>query len=106
MLSSIDIKKQIIQESDISGIRRRTENLIDVNQEQALIEQADALERLTSEKGWIFLEAYMMKVIMGSLLEEKDRELSKGMINVMQYIAQLIKVRDGIFERRKEREVA
>ena len=64
MLSSIDIKKQIIQESDISGIRRRTENLIDVNQEQALIEQADALERLTSEKGWIFLEAYMMKVIM------------------------------------------
>ena len=36
MLSSIDIKKQIIQESDISGIRRRTENLIDVNQEQAV----------------------------------------------------------------------
>lgn len=106
MLSSMDIKKQIIQESDISGIRRRTENLIDVNQEQALIEQADALERLTGEKGWIFLEAYMMKIIMSSLLEEKDRELSKGMINVMQYIAQIIKVRDSIFERRKEKEVA
>lgn len=102
MLSSTEIKKQIIAASDISGIRKRVENTLDEGKEHDLIEQADALERLTGEKGWVYLEAYMMRIIMDCLLKDEQKDLAKGMINVMQYVSQIIKIRDNIFERREK----
>lgn len=104
LLSSSEIKKQILANSDISGIRRRTENNTDPQHEQNIIDMADALERMKSVPGWVYTEAYMMKIIMGSLLEDRDKDLYKGMINVMQFVDQTIKARDSIFARREKKD--
>jgi len=103
-LSSPEIKRQILGDSDISGIRRRMENQIDPNHEQDIIDQADALEKMISSSGWTVLEAYMMKNIMGTLLQGTNKELTPGMINTMQYVDQMLKLRDSIFARREKKD--
>jgi hypothetical protein len=104
LLSSSTIKQQILANSDVSGIRRRSENNPDPQHEQNIIEMADALERMKSVPGWIYLENYMMKVIMDAMLNDSDKDLYKGMINVMHFIDQTIKARDSIFARREKRD--
>ena len=102
LLDSSKIKQQILQQSDLTGIRKRVTSNFDADYEQAIIDQADALEKMTATQGWSCLEVYIMKIIMNALLEEKDRELSKGMINIMQYIDQVIRGRNMILERREK----
>ena len=104
LLSSSEIKKQILANSDISGIRRRTENNVDPQHEQNIIEMADALEKLRDTQGWIYLENYMMRIIMDTVLEDKNKDLSKGMINAMHFIDQTIKARDTILARREAKD--
>lgn len=104
MLSSANIKKEILEQSDMTGIRKRAVLNDNPDFEQDVIEQADALEKLTQTKGWVYLEAYMMKIVMNSLLEDKDKELAKGMINTMHYIDQMIRARNQIFERREKKD--
>jgi hypothetical protein len=104
VLSSANIKKEILEQSDMTGIRKRAVLNDNPDFEQDVIEQADALEKLTQTKGWVYLEAYMMKIVMNSLLEDKDKELAKGMINTMHYIDQMIRARNQIFERREKKD--
>ena len=101
-LSSADIKRELLEQSDISGIRKRAEGrAVDKDHENIIIEQADALEALTHEKGWAYLEAYMMSKVMNNLLKNEDKELAPGMINTMHFIDQMIRARNQIIERRK-----
>lgn len=101
--SSAKIKQNILLESDITGFRKKIETDF-VNKDQEVIDWGDAYESMTQTKGWTYLEAYMMKIIMASMLQDREKELSKGMINVMQHVDQVIKARNDIFERREAKE--
>lgn len=103
MLSSVDIKKELLQQSDMTGIRKRAVQSTDPDMENGIIEQADALEQLTKVKGWVYLEAYMMKVVMDSLLKDEQKENARGMVNIMHYIDQMIRARNIILERRESK---
>jgi hypothetical protein len=103
-LSSSSIKREILANSDISGIRRRAENNPDPQHEQNIIEMADALERMKNTPGWVYLENYMMKIIMDAMLQDRDKDLYKGTVNILQFVDQTIKARDGIFARREKKD--
>jgi hypothetical protein len=106
VLSSVDIKRELLQQSDMTGIRKRATLNPDPDFEQNVIDQADALEKMVATQGWTYAETYMMKIVMNSLLEDKDKELAKGMINLMHYIDQMIRARNQIFERREKKDAS
>lgn len=101
ILSSSVIKRNILAESDITGIRKRLQEKMTGDQEATYLEIGDALESLVKQKGWSFLEAYMMKYIMGNLLTDDNKDVTKGFINLMHYIDQMIKVKNEILEKRQ-----
>ena len=104
MLSSVDIKRELLQQSDMTGIRKRAVLNEDPNFEQNIIEQADALEKMVATSGWVYLEAYMMTIVREYLVEHKHSELVDGIIRSMQYVDQIIKARNQIFERREKKD--
>lgn len=102
ILSSSNIKRQILAESDITGIRKRLQEKMTGDQEGTFLEIGDALESLVQHKGWTFLEAYMMKSIKEKLLNpDEPNPYTQGFINLMHYIDGMIRVKNDILEKRK-----
>lgn len=111
-LSSAEIKRQILMDSDKSGVRKRIEQAIE-NQsmtEGEIIETANALEALTKTKGWVYIESFMLRRmdITGLIFMEGDNSAQKGIargyMELMQYIDQTIKARDTILDRETKKE--
>ena len=111
-LSSAEIKRQILMNSDKSGIRAKIEQAID-NQsmtEGEVIESGNAFEALTQTKGWILIESFMLRRmdITGLIFTEGDNSAQKGIargyMELMQYIDQTIKTRDIILDKGSKKE--
>lgn len=96
ILSTAGIKRQILAESDITGIRKRIASEITREQQADYIKMGDAFESLVQTEAWVYLEAYMMKHIMNSLLLDTGKEITRGFINLMHYIDQVIKAKDEL----------
>jgi len=106
-ISAQEIKRQILMESDKSGIKKRALQNMDkggVN-EGDIIELGKRLENLTKQPGWYDIEAYMLKSmnLVGLAFAEGDSQILKGKtqayIMVMQYVDQMIKLKDEILSR-------
>lgn len=95
-LSSPMIKRQILMESDITGIRKRIALEITDEQRGDYIKMGESFENLVKSEGWVYLEAYMMKHIMNRILLDEEKEVTKGFINLMHYIDQIIRAKDDI----------
>lgn len=102
VLSSSNIKREILANSDITDIRKKIQEKLTSDQEETYLEMGEALENLTRHKGWNYLEAYMMKFIMGNLLNDDQNGYTKGFINLMHYVDQMIRIRNDILEKRRE----
>lgn len=102
ILSSGNIKREILANSDITGIRKRMQGKMTSDQEGTYVAMGEALEGLTQHKGWAYLEAYMMKFIMGSLLSDDNKDITKGFVNIMHYIDQIVRFKNDILEKREE----
>lgn len=111
-LSSAEIKRQILINSDKSGIRAKIQQALE-NQtmtEGEVLETGNAFEDLTKTKGWIFIESFMFRRmdITGFIFAEGDNSAQKGIargyMELMQYIDQTIKARDKIHERESKKE--
>ena len=100
ILSSANIKREILAGSDITGIRKRYQQEHTEAQEFLYLEMGEAFEQLTQQKGWMFLEAYMMKNITGGLLSDDISPYTKGFVNLMHYVDQVVKVKNEIQEKR------
>ena len=101
MFSGADIKRQILIESDRSGVKKRLDRQLDKGgiTEGEIIEIGQELERLTQTKGWTFIESYMLRQmnITGMLFgDEKSnpdgKGIAKGYVMLMQYIQTMINV--------------
>jgi hypothetical protein len=103
-LKSADIKRQILDESDKSGIRKRILSKVENNAplEGEIIEMGYAFEKMVPTKGWLFVEQFMLKKISPVSWafsgEDEDEKLRKGMIqayvNLMQYVDQVIETKN------------
>lgn len=98
IISSGSILREILANSDITGIRKRLKQELTQEQRGDFAKMGDAFEQMVKTDGWTFLQAYMMKRIMSNLLSGDADESVKGFINVLHYIDQIIKVRDDIRE--------
>jgi hypothetical protein len=95
LLSSGNIMREILANSDITGIRKRIKQDLDIEQRGDFAKMGDAFEQMVQTDGWVFLQAYMMKRIMGDMFGETSG-YTKGYINILHYIDQVCKVRDDI----------
>lgn len=101
VLSSSNIKREILANSGVTDIRKKIHEKLTSDQEEMYLEIGEALEHLTKHKGWSYVEAYMMKFIMSNLLDDDNNGLTKGFVRLMHYIDQMIKVRNDILEKRQ-----
>ena len=104
ILSSAGIKREILAQSDITGIRKKVGNEIQESQYEQYIEIGTAFEQLVQTKGWVFLEAYMMKFVMGQILSQDNSPNTAGFINLMHYIDQMILVKNDVKAKKEERD--
>ncbi len=96
ILSSAGIKRQILAESDITGIRKKIASEITAEQRGDWVKMGDAFEHLVQSEAWVYLEAYMMKFVMNKILTNEGSELTPGFINLMHYVDQVIRAKDDI----------
>jgi len=101
ILSSGNIMREILANSEITGIRKRMKQTLTVEQRGDFANMGDAFEKMVQTDGWMFLQTYMMKIIMGSMLGE-PHESTRGFINLFHYIDQIIRLRDDIREQEME----
>ena len=105
MLSSADIKRQIIDEAKNSSIRKKMERLPEGMSEGDQLEIGKALEAVTKMAGWGLIEQYMLARmnLVGMVMSEKTNEMKKGaaagFIEMMQWIHLSIKQKNEIQER-------
>ena len=109
MLSSADIKREILMGSNKTDIRKQISNSIENGglTEGEVMEMGREFENLVKSKGWIFVEAYMMKRmnITGLVFGQPDPDLkgiAKGYMLLMQYIHQIIKSGKELQEKEKK----
>lgn len=106
-LSSSEIKRQILSGAKNSHIRKNISQKLDKGTltEGEIIEMGNAFESLTTSKGWYYIEAYMLRNmdIIGLVFSESDashqKGIARGYISLMQYIDQIIKIKNDIIQR-------
>jgi hypothetical protein len=96
ILSSAGIKREILANSEITGIRKKISNELSETQYDQYMEIGEALENLVQMKGWVFIEAYMMKFVMSQILSQDTNPLTPGFINLMHYVDQMIQVKNDV----------
>jgi len=107
MLSSADIKREIIKEAANSSIRKRVESLPVGMTEEDQMEIGNALESTTKTAGWTMVESYMLTRmnLVGMAIDEKSSEVkrgtAKGFIELMQWVHLAIKQKNDILERNR-----
>lgn len=108
-LSGADLKRQIIEQSGNLGIRKKVAEgkMPEGLTEDDLIQIGNALENLTKQKGWTYIEAYILRVsnLVGSLFAKEGEDskiqkgIAKGLIQLLMYVDQHIKIRDDLIEK-------
>jgi len=106
MLSSADIKRQIIQNAR-SNIRKQPKELPEGITEGDILEIGKALETMTKMSGWAAVEEYMLK--RSNLIDLATQEnpsplvrgTAKGYIELMQWIENTISHKNKILERER-----
>jgi hypothetical protein len=106
-LSTAEIKRQILLQSDDSGIRKEMVKRHVGRDEDMIIEWADALEQMVKLKGWSILEGFLIREmdIPGMYADnanERKIGYGKAMMTVMQFVDQTIKAKAEILKRQEE----
>jgi hypothetical protein len=107
MLSSADIKRQIIDEAKNSSIRKKVEILPSGVTEGDQIEIGSALDITTKTAGWAMVESYMLQrmnlvnMVITDNSSDIARGTAKGFIEMMQWIHLAIKQKNDILEKER-----
>jgi len=107
MLTSADIKRDIIKSADSSVVKKRMEESPPSITEGEQIEIGNNLEAMTKTLGWGIIEEYMLTRmnLVGMATSEKSSDVqrgtAKGFIELMQWIQLCIKRKNFLLEREK-----
>ena len=108
IVSSADIKRQILASAEKSDIKKRITALPRVSEGEQ-IEWGNDLEALTKTRGWALVESYMLRRmnLVGLALDDKpdsnQKGIAKGFIELMQWIQLTIQKKDEILAKEKEK---
>jgi predicted nucleotide-binding protein (sugar kinase/HSP70/actin superfamily) len=93
-VNAAEIKRQILESSDNTGIRRKVSSGETGMVTEDVIEMGDALERMTQAKGWNYVEAYILKRCNPAVILESDdqniRLQAKTLMYLMQWVNEMI----------------
>jgi hypothetical protein len=105
-MNSADIKREILNSSDKTGIRKRFVSGEAGLTNDDIIEQGNALEQLTKQKGWSYVEAYMLDKCNPALILSTDdinvRATAKAMMYLMQWVQQTILAKNDLLKKQNE----
>ena len=104
-MNPIELKRQILEQSDQSGIRKKILAADTGLKNDEIIEMGLALEDMTKTKGFAYLEAYILKtsnpigLLMSGTEDSAKMGESRALIRIIQYINEVIKAKDEILRR-------
>lgn len=107
MLSSADIKRDIIRQADSGVVRKRMQQAPPGITEGEQIELGNNLDSITKTAGWAIIEEYMLARmnLVGMAIDENltdiHRGIAKGFIEMMQWIHLSIKQRNILLEKER-----
>ena len=107
-MNPVELKRQILEQSEKSGIRKKIlAPDVGLNNEE-VIEMGVALEGMTKGKGWGYVEAYILNHSnpVARLFEEYNAEkiaAAKALMLLMQYVDQVIKAKNELLEKANEK---
>ncbi|MFA5385423.1 MAG: hypothetical protein WC364_12345 [Eubacteriales bacterium] len=106
-MNPADIKREILQSSDSTGIRKKLVSGESGLNSDDIVEMGIALENLTQQKGWSYISAYIMKNsnLVGLLFGENDpiaRGKAQALILLDQWIQQTILAKNEILKKQNE----
>jgi len=108
-MNSADIKRQILESSDVTGIRKKMQTPEFGLNNDEIVEMAYCFEEMVKTKGWVYIEAYILKNSNPvGLLFDDDNPIRKGearaLVKIMQYVDQVIKAKNDILRLQDEKE--
>ena len=109
-MNSADLKRMVLMDSDRSGIRKRSMELVRENKITAdeQIKIGNDLESLTRHAGWALIEAYIFRnanlseILLGN--DEKKRMEAAGLIKLIHYVDAMIAVKNDLLRKANEQE--
>jgi hypothetical protein len=101
-MNSADIKREILASSDNTGIRKKLESGETGLNTDDIIEMGQALEIMTQQKGWNYIETYILNKCNPAVILETDdpgvRITAKALMYLMQWVQQTIVAKNNIIK--------
>ena len=95
-----DIKRQILMESDKTGIRKKIVDGDAGLRNEDVIEMGGAFEQLVTTKGWAYVEQYILHQANPTTVlfsaDEETKARARGLILLMQHIDAVIRAKNEI----------
>lgn len=105
-MNAADIKRQILEASEKTGIRKKISSGETGMNSEDVIEAGDALERMTQTKGWTYVEAYILKRCDPSVILADDdpavRVIGRTLMHLMQYVNEMIRAKNDFLRKANE----
>jgi hypothetical protein len=105
-MNAADIKRQILEASEKTGIRKKISSGETGMTSEDVVEAGDALERMTQTKGWSYIEAYILKRCNPAIILESDdasvRITARSLMYLMQYVNEMILAKNDYIRRQNE----
>lgn len=107
MISSSEIKRQILMSAKDSPIKKKMDQPAGISEGEQ-IEMGNRLEDVTRMPGWIYIEAYMLRrmnlvgQVMSNDTKPEDKGFARAYIELMQWIQLSIERKNAILEKEKE----
>ena len=109
-MDSQELKRQILQDAEKSTTYNKIASNLKNNPavEGELLEQGNALDSLVKQRGWTYVEEWMLRnmnvvgLIMSSTNNAEAKFRAKAYMELMQWINATIKARNAILSKDKE----
>ena len=102
-----EMKRQILADADMQQFRKKIYDKPNGMDEEQIVEIGNALGDMTKTKGWITVEAYLIRRmnLVGLAFSEKDngaeKGIARGYIELMQWVHQMILLKNEIIAERE-----
>ena len=101
-MNSGDMKRMVLMDSDSTGIRKKAAHLIQEGKvtKDEQVKLGHALESLTQQSGWAYIEAYIFRnANISEILLEDDatkRLEARGLIKLLHYVNNMITLKNEL----------
>jgi hypothetical protein len=109
-MNPADMKRMVLMDGDRTGIRKKTMQLIQENKitKDEQVQMGNALESMTQNSGWAYIEAYIFRnANLSEILLTDDQSVrleARGLIKLLHYVNNMITVKNELLRKADEKE--